>query len=282
MIPAQGAHTYAKETLMVRVLLTFSILGLFVITSCGKKPVGIVEKEVTYDSDGTTMKGYLAYNGDLVGKRPGILVVHEWWGLNSYARKRAHMLAELGYAAMAVDMYGEGRQATHPDDAGKFAQEVMQNIGTAKNRFTAASALLAQQEICDPQRIAAIGYCFGGGVVLHMARLGLPLAGVASFHGSLATASPAQPGQVKAKVLVCNGADDTFIPAELIETFKKEMDSAGVDYRFINYPGALHGFTNPEATALGEKFKIPLAYNEAADKQSWTDLQEFLTRIFPK
>ncbi len=267
---------------MTRRLLVFCILGLSAITSCGKKPVGIVEKEVTYISGETTMKGYLAYNGDVAGKRPGILVVHEWWGLNSYARKRAHMLAELGYVAMAVDMYGDGKQATHPDDAGKFASEVMQNIGTAKARFSAASSLLERQEVCDPQRIAAIGYCFGGGVVLHMARLGLPLAGVASFHGSLATASPAQPGQVKAKVLVCNGADDKFIPAELIESFKKEMDSAGVDYRFINYPGALHAFTNPEATAMGEKFKLPLAYNEAADKQSWMDLQEFLKRVFPK
>jgi dienelactone hydrolase len=267
---------------MIRGLLVFCILGLFAITSCGKKPVGIVEKEVTYNSDGTVMKGYLAYNGDVEGKRPGILVVHEWWGLNSYARKRAHMLAELGYVAMAVDMYGDGKQANHPDDAGKFASEVMQNMGTAKARFTAASTLLARQEVCDPQRIAAIGYCFGGGVVLQMARLGLPLAGVASFHGSLATASPAQPGQVKARVLVCNGADDKFIPPGLIESFKKEMDSAGVDYRFINYPGALHGFTNPEATALGEKFNIPLAYNEAADKQSWTDLQEFLKRVFPQ
>jgi len=266
---------------MVRGLVIFCILSMLAITSCGKKPIGIVEKEVTYNSGGTVMKGYVVYNGDVTGKRPGVLVVHEWWGLNSYARKRAHMLAEMGYVAMAVDMYGDGKQATHPDDAGKFATEVMENMGTAKARFTAAYSLLVQQESCNPERIAAIGYCFGGGVVLHMARLGLPLAGVASFHGSLATASPAQPGQVKAKVLVCNGADDQFIPPELIKSFKNEMDSAGVDYRFINYPGALHSFTNPEATAFGEKFKLPLAYNEAADKQSWADLQEFFKRIFP-
>jgi dienelactone hydrolase len=153
---------------------------------------------------------------------------------------------------------------------------------TAKARFTAAYDLLRQQPACDTAQIAAIGYCFGGGVVLHMARFGLPLAGVVSFHGSLATQNPAQPGRVKAKVLVCNGAADQFTTADQINTFKKEMDGAGVDYRFVSYPGAKHSFTNPEADSFGQKYNLPLAYNEAADKQSWVDMQEFFRRIFKK
>jgi len=267
---------------MVRIVSALSVIGMLVLTSCAKKPVGIVEKEVSYSAGGTVMKGYLVYNGDIEGQSPGLLVVHEWWGHNAYARKRARMLAELGYIALAVDMYGEGKTAAHPEDAGKFASAVMQNMETARARFTAAYDLLRQQPTCDTTQIAAIGYCFGGGVVLQMARLGLPLAGVVSFHGSLATQSPARAGQVKAKILVCNGAADQFTTAEQIETFKKEMDSAGVDYRFVSYPGAKHSFTNPDADSFAQKYNMPLAYNEAADKQSWADMQEFFKRILKK
>jgi dienelactone hydrolase len=192
------------------------------------------------------------------------------------------MVAELGYTALAVDMYGDGKQAMHPDDAKKFSSELMKNFDEAKARFTAAMDFLKQQAGVDSTRIAAIGYCMGGSVVLNMARQGVDLKGVASFHGSLTAVEPAQPGGIKAKVLVLHGADDKFIPAEQIEGFKQEMKSAGADFQFIAYPGAVHSFTNPEADELGKKYNMPIAYNAQADKKSWDELKKFLNMIFKK
>jgi len=241
---------------------------------------GLRAESIDYTAEGVTLKGYLAYDPKIEGKRPGVLVVHEWWGHNEHARKRARMLAELGYTALAVDMYGEGRQASHPDDAGKFATEIMQHIGTGEARFLAALDLLKQHPTTDPDRIAAIGYCFGGAVVLHMARIGTDLDGVVSFHGNLSSLHRPAPGSVKAKVLVCHGADDSLIPPEQVESFKGEMEEAGVDYRFISYPGARHSFTNPDADRYAVEFGLPLAYNPEADARSWKDMQEFLAGIF--
>jgi dienelactone hydrolase len=237
-------------------------------------------KTVEYSADGVVMKGYLAYDKNTKGKRPGVLVVHEWWGLNDYARKRARMLAEIGYAAFAVDMYGEGKQAKHPNDAAKFSSELMKNFDTAKARFMAAMEFFKKQPVVDSERIAAIGYCFGGGIVLNMARLGVDLKGVASFHGSLAAVKPAERGAVKAKILVLHGADDKFSTPEQINAFKQEMKAAGADFRFISYPGTVHSFTNPEADAYAKKFNIPVAYNAKADKESWEELRKFLDMIF--
>jgi dienelactone hydrolase len=253
------------------------VLGVVAIAKAEPKIQG---DTVEYRAQGVAMKGYLAYDENIQGKRPGVLVVHEWWGLNEYARKRARMLAELGYSALAVDMFGEGKQAMHPDDAGKFSSELMKNFDVAKARFMAAMDFLKQQPTTDPARLAAIGYCFGGGVVLNLAREGMDLRGVASFHGSLKGVRPAQPGSVKAKVLVLHGADDKFIPLDQIEAFKQEMTAAGADFRFISYPGALHSFTNPDATEMGKKFNMPIAYNEKADKESWNEMKGFLNRIF--
>jgi dienelactone hydrolase len=237
-------------------------------------------KEVDYSVEGVTLKGYLAYDDAVAGKRPGVLVVHEWWGHNEYARKRALMLAELGYTALAVDMYGDGKQANHPDDAGKFAGEVSKNMPVAKARFLAALDLLKSDPTVDADKIAAIGYCFGGGVVLSMARMGVDLKGVVSFHGSLGTENPAQPGTVKARVLVCHGAADSFVTVQQIEDFKKEMESAGVDYRFIAYEGAVHSFTNPDADRYAKEFGLGVGYNAVADQRSWVDMQEFFKKIF--
>jgi len=228
------------------------------------------------------MKGYLAYDENIKGKRPGVLVVHEWWGQNEYARTRARMLAERGYTALAVDMYGEGKTATHPDDAAKFSSETMKNFPVAKERFEAAMKFLKKQGTVDPTRIAAIGYCFGGGVVLNMARQGEDLKAVASFHGSLAAVRPAQTGKVKAKIRVYNGEDDKFNTQEAIDAFVKEMRGAKVDFQFINYPGAVHSFTNPDATELGKKFGLPLAYNADADARSWADMNNFFAEVFKK
>ncbi|EDN68888.1 dienelactone hydrolase family protein [Beggiatoa sp. PS] len=235
---------------------------------------------VDYSAEGVTLKGYLAYDDNIKGKRPGVLVVHEWWGHNEYARKRARMLAELGYTALAVDMYGDGKSTGHPKEALKFMKAVLNNMETAKARFMAALNFLKQQETVNPDKVAAIGYCFGGGVVLTMARAGVDLDGVASFHGSLATDNPAKPGVVKAKVLVLHGNADTFIPPKQVKAFKEEMQNAKVDFEFIGYPEAFHAFTNPEADTFGKKFDMPLAYNEAADKDSWAKLQTFFKGIF--
>lgn len=244
---------------------------LFLFLFYGLCTAGIVGQEVEYHADGMTFKGYLAYDDAITAKRPGVLVVHEWWGHNAYTRKRADMLAKEGYTALAVDMYGDGKQADHPADAGKFASEVRSNMASAVDRFEAAKSLLQQQSTVNPDEISAIGYCFGGGVVLEMARRGVDLDLVASFHGSLGTDNPAQPGKVKAKVRVYNGADDPFVKAGDIEALKNEMKAAGVDYAIVSYPGAKHAFTNPDIDAVGEKFQLPLAYNAEADKKSWAD-----------
>jgi len=240
-------------------------------------------KEVTYSAaDGTKLKGYIAYDDAVQGKRPGILVVHEWWGHNEYARKRARMLAEQGYTALALDMYGDGKQAHHPDDAMKFSSEVSNNEKLAKARFDAALDLLKKEKTVDGDNIAAIGYCFGGAVALNMARLGEPLKAVVSFHGSLGTTHPAEAGKVKARVASFTGEADPFIPAEQVAAFRQEMDKAGVTYKAVTYPGAQHAFTNPEAVKYGQEFKLPLAYNEAADKDSWKQGLAFLADAFKK
>lgn len=243
--------------------------------------LGAVEgTEIDYHAGDTVLKGYLARNPANTSPHPGILVVHEWWGHNAYARKRAEMLAELGYTALAVDMYGDGKQASHPKDAGAFAGAVRKNLPLAKARFEAAMKLLREQPDVQRDEIGAIGYCFGGGIVLEMARAGEDLKGVASFHGSLGTLNPAQKGHVKARVLVLNGADDPFTKPEQIEALKQEMSAAGVDLQFINYPGAKHSFTNPDADSYGKKFNLPLAYNARADQESWQTMQLFFKETF--
>jgi dienelactone hydrolase len=241
---------------------------------------GLVGKEVSYSTSEVTMKGYYVYNDSIAGPRPTVLLVHEWWGLTDNVRRRADMLANMGYAALAVDMYGDGKVAEHPDDAGKFASAVAQNLPTMTARFNAALSLVKKSKFVDTTRIAAIGYCFGGGVVLAMAREGLDLRGVATFHGSIATEHPAVKGVLKAKVLVCNGADDKFVSADAIKALKKEMKAAGADFKFVNYPGAVHGFTNPAATELGKKFNMAIAYNAKADARSWEELRRFLVKAF--
>jgi dienelactone hydrolase len=209
-------------------------------------------------------------------------VVHEWWGHNDYVRERARMLAQLGYTALALDMYGDGKQADHPDDAGKFSSEVRANMPQAEQRFRAALAVLRNHSTVDGERVAAIGYCFGGGVVLEMARRGVDLMGVVSFHGSLGTDRPAEKGDIHARILVLNGADDPFVPPEQSKAFRAEMNKAGADYRFIDYPGAVHSFTNPQADSFGKRFDMPLAYNAEADRQSWAEMQRFFSKLFGK
>ena len=238
--------------------------------------------EVSYQVNGTTLKGYITYDDAVKGRRPAVMVVHEWWGHNAYARHRADMLAEQGYTALAVDMYGDGKVANHPDDAGKFATEVSSNMPMAKARFEAGMKLLRKQKTVDGKKIAAIGYCFGGGVVLNMARLGEDLKGVASFHGALSTDIPVTPGKIRARIISFTGEDDVMITADKVSAFKTEMDAAGANYRVVTYPGVKHSFTNPDADELGRKFNLPLAYNAAADKDSWQQATVFLREVFAR
>lgn len=261
----------------MRFLIALGLLGL-----ASAAQAAIQTKEIPYKSaDGTELVGYYAYDDAVSGKRPGVLVVHEWWGLNDYAKKRARDLAGLGYSALAIDMYGGGKHTEHPADAMAFMQAAMKDQQASDQKFDAGLALLKQQAQTNPEKIAAIGYCFGGGVVLNAARRGEPLLGVVSFHGALATQTPATPGSVKARVLVEHGAEDSMVTPQQVAAFKQEMDSAKVDYQFNAFEGAKHGFTNPDADRLSHGDHAPdLAYNAAADKKSWSQMQEFFEGLF--
>ena len=255
------------------------LAALILLFSFGQLQAAVIGKEVSYTTGDTRMQGYLAWDDSVVGQRPGILVVHEWWGHNAYARKRAEMLAKLGYAALAVDMYGDGKTADHPEDAGKFAGAVRKDLRLMQARFDAARAYLNAQPMVNPEQNAAIGYCFGGSVVLSMARAGADLDGVVSFHGSLGGLPPVSE-TTTARVLVANGAEDPFISSESIAQFKQEMQTAGADFSFINYPGAKHSFTNPDADDAGKRFDLPLQYDAEVDAASWQAMQDFLNSLF--
>ena len=236
-------------------------------------------QNVAYTANDADMEGYLAYDDSIEGARPGVLVVHEWWGLDDYIRGRARMLAELGYTALAVDMYGTGKRASTPDDAGKLMNEVLGDMAIGEQRFAAAVKLLTDQSTTDAGRLAAIGYCFGGAIVLHSARIGLDLKGVVSFHGALGSFHKPAPGSVKARVLVCHGAADALVPEDEVSNFKAEMDDAQANYEFISYAGALHGFTNPEATERGKATGLPVAYDADTDAQSWQAMQDLFGEV---
>ncbi|HET8730902.1 MAG TPA: dienelactone hydrolase family protein [Moraxellaceae bacterium] len=241
----------------------------------------IQTREIPYKApDGTSLIGYYAYDDSVKGARPGVIVVHEWWGLNDYARRRARELAGLGYAALAIDMFGDGKHTEHAHDAKAWMESATSDAAVSMARAQAGLDLLKAQPEVDAKKLAAIGYCFGGKIVLDMARTGMDLAGVVSFHGVLATATPAEKGKVHARVLVLNGADDSFIPADAVAAFKKEMDDAKVDYRFVNYAGAHHAFTSPDADRLAKDNNLDLAYNAKADKASWKEMRKFFQQIF--
>ncbi len=229
----------------------------------------IKEEPVTYTDGQTTMKGFLVYDDAVTGKRPGIIMVHEWWGITPHIHNEAKKFAQQGYTALIADMYGDAKTADNPKDAGALSGGVMKDPAAMQSRFKAAQALLAKHATVNPQKIGAVGYCFGGAVVLNMARTGDDLVAVAGFHASLGLNTPAPaPGTVKAKILILNGADDPFVKREQYDALKKDFDAAKADYKIIEYPGAVHAFTNPEATALGEKFKLPLKYDAKADAEA--------------
>jgi len=237
------------------------------------------EEQITYTGDSTTMNGFVVYDKNDSAKKPAILVVPEWWGLNDYAKMRAKELAKLGYVAMAIDMYGNGKTADNPDSAGAFAMPFYKNPDKAKARIDAAIARLKQLPQVDANRIGGIGYCFGGGMLLNTVRLGDELKGIVSFHGSL-VGTPARKDLLTARILVCHGGIDPFVPKKEVDLFKKQMDSIGAKYTFKEYDSATHAFTNPNATAMGEKFKLPIRYNAKADSASWSDMKVFLGDLF--
>ena len=247
-------------------------------TQTEMKTPKIKEETVTYSIDSLNMNNYLAFDENVEGKRPGVLVIHEWWGLNDYTKRRAKMLAELGYVAMAVDMYGNGRIGTDPGAAQNLAMPYYQHPDMAKKIFDRAVEELKKNPNVDQTKMAGIGYCFGGGMLLNFVRMGEPLNGIVSFHGSL-LGTPANKDLTKAEILICHGEADSFVNAE-VAPFKKQMDSIGKSYTFKSYPGATHAFTNPDATETGKKFKMPIEYNAAADTASWNDMKEFFGRIF--
>lgn len=234
-------------------------------------------KVVEYRQGDTVLEGFLAWNDVKSAKSPGVLVVHEWTGLGPYAKKRAEMLAKMGYVAFAADIYGKGIRPSTPADAGKTAAIYKDDRQLLRARINAALDVLKGNRHVDPKRIAAIGYCFGGTTVLELARSGADIAGVVSFHGGLSTPTPQDAKNIKAKVLALHGADDPFVKTDEVAAFQDEMRKGGVDWQFTAYGGAVHSFTNPDA---GNDNSKGAAYNEKADKRSWEAMKVFFAEIF--
>ncbi len=239
----------------------------------------IETRSVEYRQGNTRLVGYLAFPKDVTGPLPGILVVHEWMGLNDYAKHRADQLAELGYIAFAADIYGDGKIAANREEAGKLAGSYKNDRPLLRARVAAGLATLKAQPGVAVDKIAAIGYCFGGTTVLELARSGADIAGVVSFHGGLDTPTPQDAKNIRAKVLALHGADDPYVPADQVAAFENEMRQAGVDWQLIVYGGAVHGFTNP---ANGTDNSKGAAYNALADARSWVAMQQFFNELFAK
>lgn len=248
-----------------------------VLAAASAVSAAVKTRPIEYKQADTVLQGLIAWDDAAMGVRPGVLVVHEWWGHNEHARNQAVRLAEAGYVGFALDMYGQGKVATHPKDAEAFMNETMKDPGLIPARFNAALEQLKQDPHVDAEKIAAIGYCFGGAVVLGMARSGADLDAVASFHGALGTSAPGQSGKIKARILVLTGGADPMVPPEAVESFKAEMKAAGADFQVISYPGAKHGFTNPDAAKAGME---ALAYDAKADKESWAEMLKLFKQVF--
>ncbi len=247
------------------------------LTVASGQSVMVRTREVEYKQGTTPLQGFFAWNDAVKERRPGVLVVHEWWGLNQHARNQAKRLAEAGYVSFALDMFGKGKVTTHPDQAEAFVAEATKDPATTMARFNAGLEQLKQDPHVDPKRVGAIGYCFGGAVVLSAARSGADLDAVATFHGAMPQPAPVKKGAVKAKGLILAGGSDPMVPQDAIARFVNEMKSAGTDVRVVTYPGAKHSFTNPDADKSG----VPgLQYNAQADKESWAEMLKFFRSIW--
>jgi dienelactone hydrolase len=258
----------------MRIPILVAIVAVFV---CNQALATVTTKEITYSAGGKSLKGYLAYDDAAQDKRPGIVVFPEWWGTTDYPKHRALQLAELGYVAFAADMYGDAKTTDDPKEAGQLAGSVKKNPELEKQLIQAAIDTLKQQPQVDPDRLGAIGYCFGGTMALDAARTKMPVKAVVSFHGDLSTQQPAQ--QVDSKVLVLTGGADSFVPPQQVEKFKQEMSAAGAQPKVIVYPGAHHSFTNPDA----DRHHLDnIKYNADADQKSWDEMKRFFAEVFGK
>ena len=257
----------------------FQLVFLAILSLSTIAHAEIQTQEIEYTQNGTTLKGYLAYDSAIKAKRPGILVVHEWWGHNEHARDRARMMAAIGYTALAVDMYGNGKIADHPKKAGEFMNAALKDWDASQARFNKAKEVLQSHKTVDAERIGAIGFCFGGAVSIRMARGGADLDGVVAFHTSL----PLEPviTHMKAALLVINGSQDDLLKPESVGSFSSQMMSGNIDFTYMNLSGVKHSFTNKEADEFNKKFNIPsLQYNRQADERSWLAMQKFFHRVF--
>lgn len=253
------------------------LLALSLLTLPVAAQAAVQTEAIEYKDGDTKLKGFLVYDDSLEGKRPGVIVVHEWWGLNDYAKQRAEMLAELGYVAFAIDMYGDEKVTEHAKDAEAWKSQVTENVDAWQRRALLGLDILKKHALVDPNFTAAVGYCFGGATVMQIAYAGADLDGVVSFHGSLPPASAEQQKNIKASVLVAHGESDGFIPPDRIAAFKQALDAADADWQMVIYGGARHGFTNPGADEYGID---GIKYDEKADERSWALMQLFLDEVF--
>jgi len=249
-------------------------LSAFVLVAALSARGEIVSKPIEYKQGDTVLEGWSVYDDAVHGKRPAVLVVHQWKGLGDYEKQRAEMLARLGYNVFAVDIYGKGVRPQNPQEAGAEAGKYKNDRSLLRARVAAGLEVLAKHDLTDPKRIAAIGYCFGGMGVLELARSGAEIAAVVTFHGALNNPAPADAKNIKAKVLALHGADDPYVPAKEVAAFEEEMRQGGVDWQLIAYGGAVHSFTERDA---GNDNSKGAAYNERADRRSWEAMKQFFT-----
>ena len=264
------------QILIIAIMITYTSMAY-----SQPKPSKIIEETVTYKSDGLTCNGYVAYDENIKGKLPVVMIIPEWWGLNDYPKMRARKLAELGYLAMAVDMFGDGKIAANPKEAQEYATPFYQDPKLAKKRLDDAIIKVKENPKADPANIAGIGYCFGGYAILNAAKLGADLKGVVSFHGGLGGVTPDK-NLLKAKILICHGASDKFVSRNDLDALTHQLDSIGADFSVKIYANATHAFTNPASTENGKKFNMPIEYNATADNDSWNDMKIFLAKVFAK
>jgi dienelactone hydrolase len=257
--------------------IKFMLVTLLLVGLASAVQAKIITHTISYQHDGVDLQGFLAYDDSIRGKRPAVLVVHEWWGLNDYARSRAEQLAGMGYVAFALDMYGKGKVTQHPSQAGEWMKQVRSNVYQWQQRALAGLEVLKKDPRTDVHRIAAIGYCFGGSTVQQIAYGGADIKGVVSFHGSLMLPMSEQTQKVKAKILICHGAADPFAKGGEIEQYISAMERTALDYQMKIYGGARHSFTNPGADKFGMD---ALKYSKSADLRSWADMKIFFDEIF--
>lgn len=262
-----------NRSMVLILILTATAFAL----SATKTEAKVITQDVDYSQGGVALQGYLAYDDSLAGVRPGVLIAHQWRGIQDYERGRARQLAELGYVAFCADVYGKGVRPADAAAAGAEAGKYRNNRPLLRARMQAGLHELTNMKLVDGRRVAAIGYCFGGGAVLELARSGAEIAGVVTFHGDVSNPTPADAAKIRCKVLVLHGAADPAVTLAAVEAFMKEMSATQVDWQVVLYSGAVHAFTDP---AAGNDPSKGIAYNAEADKRSWQAMRDFFDELF--